>query len=148
MPQETNDRELVIERIFDAPRALVFQAWTDRAHMMGWFGPRGYHATSCELDVRPGGAWRGCMRSPEGVEHCASGVYREVVPNERLVFTYAWEENGRRGHETEVRITFADHDGKTKMTFRQAPFETVESRDSHHGGWSEAFDKLGETLVS
>jgi uncharacterized protein YndB with AHSA1/START domain len=76
------------------------------------------------------------------------GVYREIVPNERLVFTHAWDgEDGRPGHETRVTVTLADAPGgKTKMTFRQAAFASKASRDGHEGGWGESFDRLAEYL--
>lgn len=76
------------------------------------------------------------------------GVYREIVEPERLVFTHAWEDkDGKPKHETLVTITFAEHDGKTKLTFHQAIFESIESRDSHGEGWSESLDRLEEYLA-
>src|SRR5712691_4337552 len=99
-------RELVITRVFDAPRARVFKAWTDPAQAKQWMGPRGFTATHLEGDLRSGGAWRICLRrDDDGEELWQSGVYREVVEPERLVFTFAWDqEGGRRGHETLVTI--------------------------------------------
>jgi uncharacterized protein YndB with AHSA1/START domain len=142
------ERELVITRVLDAPRSLVFKAWTQPEHMVRWLGPRDFTAPACKLDVRPGGAWRACIRCAKGVDHWMQGVYREVVEPERLVFTFAWEEQGKPGHETLVTITLAEQDGKTLFTFHQATFESVESRDSHHGGWSECFDRLEQYLAS
>jgi uncharacterized protein YndB with AHSA1/START domain len=146
---ETRGRELVLTRILDAPRALVFQAWTDPARLAQWMGPRGYTATDLEHDLRPGGAWRTCLRPDDGGDNLwQSGVYREIVEPERLVFTFAWDgPDGRPGHETLVTVTLADEAGKTKMTFHQAIFESVERRDSHQGGWSSAFDRLEEHLT-
>jgi uncharacterized protein YndB with AHSA1/START domain len=145
MPAE---RELVITRVLDAPRSLVFKVWTQPEHVVRWLGPKGFSAPSCEMDLRPGGAWRACIRSAEGIDHRMQGVYREVAPPERLVFTFAWEnEEGEPGHETLVTVTFAEQDGKTLLTFHQAVFESVESRDSHHGGWSECFDHLEDYLA-
>lgn len=141
-----DDLELVITRTFDAPRSLVFRAWTEREHLMHWGAPHGFTVTHCEGDARPGGTWRACMVSPEGVEHWNGGTYREVVAPERLVYTFAWEEDGRPGHETLLTVTFAETGGKTKMTFRQARFTSVASRDSHQGGWSESFERLGSYL--
>ena len=144
--QPLADRELVITRILDAPPSLVFKLWTDPAHVTRWLGPRGFTATHMERDLRPGGAWRACLRRDEtGGELWQGGIYREVVEPERLVFTFAWDgADGRRGHETLVTITFAEHAGKTTMTFRQAVFESVEQRDSHRGGWNSSFDRLEE----
>jgi uncharacterized protein YndB with AHSA1/START domain len=142
-------RELVIERVFNAPRELVFQAWTDPDHIRQWFGPRDHPATHVSADVRPGGRWRGCLKSAEtGSELWLGGVYREIVPPERLVFTFAWEEAGERGLETIVTITFAEREGKTHMTFRQVPFQSVNEREGHRGGWASTFDRLDELLAT
>ena len=136
-------RELVITRTFDAPRGLVFAAWTDPNHAREWWGPVNYPARYVEIDARPGGAWRMCLRSTEGKpELWQGGVFREVVPPERLVFTFAWDEEGERGLETLITVTFAEDGGKTRMTFRQAPFQSVEERDGHSWGWNSTFDRL------
>jgi uncharacterized protein YndB with AHSA1/START domain len=145
---EPAERELVITRVFDAPRELVFKAWTDPALAMGWFGPRDHPATDMEMDVRPGGAWRGCLRSTEsGKELRLGGMYREIVAPERVVFTFAWDEEGERGLETLVTLTFVEEGGKTRMTFRQTPFQSIEERDGHRGGWTSSFDRLEEYVA-
>jgi uncharacterized protein YndB with AHSA1/START domain len=138
------DRELVITRVFDAPRELVWRVWTDPAHARAWMGPRGFTAVHQEQDGRPGGAWRLCLRPDGGgPDLWQGGVNREIVPPERLVFTFAWDApDGGRGPETLVTVTFAEKDGKTEMTFRQSPFTSVEERDGHRGGWNSAFDRL------
>jgi uncharacterized protein YndB with AHSA1/START domain len=83
------------------------------------------------------------MRSPDGTDHWLGGVYREIAPPERLVFTHAWEhDEGKPGHETLVTVAFAEQDGKTRLTFRQAAFESVADRDSHREGWTECLDRL------
>ena len=88
------------------------------------------------------------MRSPEGSEHVSRGVYREIVEPERLVFTWAHEnEDGAPGHETLVTVTFAEQGGKTKLTLRQAVFESVKERDSHRGGWNSSMERLAEHLA-
>jgi uncharacterized protein YndB with AHSA1/START domain len=145
---EPVERELVITRIFDAPRELVFNAWTDPSIAKDWFGTRDHPATHMEMDVRPGGAWRGRLRLIEtGKELRLGGVFREVAPPDRVVFTFAWEEEGERGLETLVTLTFAEQDGKTRMTFRQAPFQSVEERDGHRGGWTSSFDRLEDFVA-
>jgi uncharacterized protein YndB with AHSA1/START domain len=145
--ESSAERELVITRVFNAPRELVFRMWTDPKHMARWWGPRDYPAVSVDLDVRPGGRWRHCLRSTEtGADLWHHGEFHEVVPPERLVFSFAWEEDGERGIENLVTITFADQNGKTLMTFRQAPFQSDGERDGHGGGWSSAFDRLDEEL--
>jgi uncharacterized protein YndB with AHSA1/START domain len=140
-------RELMITHIFDAPRALVFAAWTEPKHLARWSGPSGFTTTQDRLDVRSGGSFRSCLRAPDGTEHWVQGVYREVVASERLVFTHAWErEDGTVGPETIVMVTFTDHGSKTLMTFHQAIFESVTSRDGHKNGWSQSFDRLADYL--
>jgi uncharacterized protein YndB with AHSA1/START domain len=136
--------ELVITRIFDAPRSLVFKVWSTPEHLMRWWGPKDFACTSAKTDFRPGGAWRTSIRSPEGTDHGASGVYREIVEPERLVFTFAWDNSS----ETLITATFEERGGQTKLTFRQTPFDTVESRDSHQEGWSECLDRLEAYLAS
>lgn len=142
---KSSEPALTITRIFDAPRGLVFKAWTEREHLMRWWGPRGFTVTFCEMDLRPGGPWRISMRSPEGREDRQRGIFREIVRPERLVFTYAFEDGaGNVGHETLVTVTFAEHEGKTKLTVNQAVFETVVVRDDHVRGWGEALDRLAQ----
>src|SRR6185295_19580223 len=111
---EPQERVLVIERVFDAPRALVFKAWTEPERMVRWFGPLGFTTTVLKADFQPGGGYRFHMRSPEGTDHWLQGVYREIVEPERLVCTWAWEDaEGKTGHETLVTVTFAEHGAKT-----------------------------------
>lgn len=144
------DRELVISRVFDAPRELVFQVWTDPAHIAQWWGPHGFTTPleTVALDVRPGGEWCIRMLTPQGGEYWMYGVYREIVAPERLVFSYAGSPTpGEPEHETLVTVTFAEVGGKTRMTFRQGAFPTRQSRDDHHGGWSECFDELIDYLA-
>jgi uncharacterized protein YndB with AHSA1/START domain len=146
---ESADRVLVITRIFDAPREFVFKAWTEPEHLMRWWGPRGFTMTSCEIDLRPGGACHFHMRSPEGAEHRTRGVFREIIEPERLVMTRAWvDAEGKPGHETLLTLTFADHGGKTKLTLHQAIFESVTARDLHQRGWSSSLDCLAEYLAT
>lgn len=141
------DRALVIERVFDAPRALVWKAWTDGAHAMNWWGPRNHPARHIEIDARVGGRWRICLRSTEdGRDLWHGGVFREVVAPERLAFTFAWDEEGERGNENVVTLTFTEQDGRTLMTMHQAPFWSDDERDGHQGGWGSAFDRLDDLL--
>ena len=143
---EPGDSVLVVTRVFDAPRRLLFRAWTRKEHLDRWCAPRGFTIPYSEGDLR---AWRCCMRAPDGVEHWLSGTYREVVEDGLLVFTHAWEdERGQRGHETLVTVRFADQDGKTKLTFHQAIFDSVEARDGHASGWTECLDRLVDHLAT
>jgi uncharacterized protein YndB with AHSA1/START domain len=141
--------ELTITRIFDAPVALVFAAWTRPEHLVRWSCPRGFTIPFSDGDIRTGGWFKTCMRSPDGEDNWVSGVYREVVENRRLVFTHAWDDaSGNRGHETLVTVTLEDAGGKTRLTLHQAFFLTESSRAGHNGGWSESLDKLAEFLAS
>jgi uncharacterized protein YndB with AHSA1/START domain len=143
------DRVLVITRVFDAPRRLVFEAWTTKEHLDRWCAPRGFTIPWSEGDLRVGGPWRSCMRSPEGVEYRLRGTYREIVQDELLVFTHAWEEDdGTPGPETIVTVRFADENGKTRLTFEQGPFKSVESRDGHKGGWTQCLERLAEHIAN
>lgn len=142
------ERDLLITRVFDAPRRLVFKAWMEPERAARWWGPQGFTTISCDMDVRPGGTWFRCMRSPDGTEHRKRGVYREVVEPERLVFTYATEDaDGNYGHETLVTVTFADLGGKTKLTLHQRLFESVTARDAHEGGWKSCLERFAEYLA-
>jgi uncharacterized protein YndB with AHSA1/START domain len=143
-----SDKSLVIERVFDAPRHLVFEAWTKKEHLEKWSAPKGFSIPFSEGDLRPGGRWKCRMLAPDGTEHRVQGVYREIVLNERLVFSHGWEEDdGKIGHETIVTVRFFDEGSKTKIIFEQGEFKSVESRDGHKSGWSQGFDKLGELLT-
>ncbi len=146
-PADIAERELVITRVFDAPRALVFKLWTDPNHALKWWGPRHCPAIYLDMDVRPGGAWRGCLLSIEtGKELWQGGIFREVAPPSRLVFTFSWDEEGERGLETLVTVAFTEREGKTLMTFRHAPFQSAKERDGHQGGWTSTFDRLVEYI--
>ncbi len=156
--QDSEDRVLVITRIFDAPRELVFRAFTDPKHALKWMGPRDFPAHHVEADIRPGGKWRMGLRAAEhitdhrrGAELWQGGVYKEVVPPERLVWTFRWDaepgsEDGAANPETLVTVTFAEHNGKTKMVFSQGVFNTKANRDGHSGGWNSSFDRLEELV--
>jgi uncharacterized protein YndB with AHSA1/START domain len=144
---ELAERELVVTRIIDAPRSLVFKAWTEAEQVARWWGPQGFVTTYCEMDIRPGGAFRCCMRSPAGTDHWKRGVYREIVEPERIVFTFAWEDaDGKPGHELLTTVTFDDLGAKTRLTLHQAMFETVERRDDHRGGWTSCFERFAEYM--
>jgi uncharacterized protein YndB with AHSA1/START domain len=141
-------RAFTITREFDAPRELVFRAWTDPEHATRWFGPRGCTTprSSIEMDVRPGGTWRATMiRDDTGQEFPTGGFYLEVRPPEQLVFT--WREPGGDA-ESIVTVDLADVGGnRTAMTFHQAGFTSEETRRGVHEGWSSAFDRLAEHVT-
>jgi uncharacterized protein YndB with AHSA1/START domain len=133
---------LTISRLFDAPRALVFAAFVDPAHAIHWLGPSGYAMSHLEADVRPGGAWRGCMRAIDtGVELWHGGIYRDIVPDERIVFTFKWD-SAALGPETLVTVLFEDRGRQTLMRFTQGVFNTAENCEGHRAGWESEFDQL------
>jgi uncharacterized protein YndB with AHSA1/START domain len=161
------EREFVVSRVFDAPRELVWKAWTDPKHMAKWWGPKAFTNPVCELDVRPGGAHRIVMRSPDGVEYPIKGVYREVVEPERLVMTldcsehpvewhnlvkpYRRKEERNPAGEMLSTVTFEDLDGRTKLTVRTL-FDSAAIRDAilkmgMTEGWSQSLERLGEHLA-
>src|ERR1700724_3220454 len=110
---------LVITRIFDAPREAVFKAWTDPAQIALWLGPRSIRAKVDKMDLRPGGAYRIVFHDKEDEVHIVGGSYREIVPPERLAFTWTWATeaaNHSAGQETIAVLTFKEVDGKTEMT--------------------------------
>jgi uncharacterized protein YndB with AHSA1/START domain len=138
------DDELLIVRTFDAPADVVFSMWSDRKHFASWMGPESFACLEAEIDFRVGGRYRAMISSGPDSENRFGGVYREIVPNRRLVFTFAWDNDGpAAGVETLVTIQFEAQGDKTVQTFHQTPFLSVERRDSHVGGWSSAFNKLG-----
>ncbi len=139
------DRELVVSRLIDAPRALVFRAWTQPEHIARWWGPQGYTTIFCDMDIRIGGRYRFGMRSPEGTEHWKVGVFRELVEPERVVFTFAWEApDGELRHELLTTVTFTDQVGRTLLTLRQAVFETTDGRDDHGSGWTSCLERFAD----
>ncbi|MEP7242313.1 MAG: SRPBCC family protein [Gammaproteobacteria bacterium] len=142
------DRELVLTRIINAPPAKVFEAWTNPGLLKLWFAPLPWTTPFVETDVRPGGSSVITLRSPDGTDFPNSGVYLEVVKNERLVFTdaytKAWEPS-QKPFMT-VILTFEDQGGKTKYTARVRHW-TVEDREAHekmgfHQGWGQCADQL------
>jgi uncharacterized protein YndB with AHSA1/START domain len=146
-PKPNDALVLRLSRSFAAPRDRVFRAFTSPAQLAKWWGPKGFTVPACTLDVRVGGAWRTVMRSPEGKDHIVSGVYREIVPPERLVFTWGWEEDGARGHETVVTIELFETPGGTRLELTHERFETEDSRNAHRDGWSSCLDCLEQALA-
>jgi uncharacterized protein YndB with AHSA1/START domain len=145
-------RTLVITRIFDAPRSVVFKMWTDPKHISQWWGPKGFTNPVCEIEARPGGAIRIVMHSPDGVDHQMTGVFREIVEPERLVFTnIAVDQGGNTLLEGLTTVTFADHGGKTKLTLETSAVgvaaEAARMLEGMEEGWRQSLDRL-EALVA
>ena len=154
---ERGERTLVTTRIFDAPRELVYRAWTDAKQLAKWFPPEGFSSPRCEVDPRPGGVIRVDMKAPDGPPFDGKvfpgpGVFREVVPNERLVFTMEPEvAPGQTMPMVLMTVRFEDHAGnKTKLTVEQtlptiADFETM-VKTGMAQGINESLDKLAGVL--
>jgi uncharacterized protein YndB with AHSA1/START domain len=145
-----SDLAIAITRTLDAPREAVFAAWTDPAQFSRWLGPGDIKAEVVALDPRVGGAYRIVMHGiPGGGHYAVRGTYREIEPPERLVFTWAWEEDAethRAGHETLVTMTLRALGGRTELTLRHERFDSEKSRDSHNHGWLGCFEKLANHL--
>lgn len=141
--------ELTIERVFRAPRTLVWQAWVDPARMIQWMGPRDHPAVHLEGEIKVGGKWRGCLRGADGKDLWQGGEYREIIEPERLVFTFHWEgDDGQPENVMLVTLTFAElGPDRTKMTMHQAGFRNADQRDGHRFGWTSTFDRLEEFLL-
>jgi len=142
---ESSAPALRMEREFKAPPERVFAAFTDPKQFAQWWGPEGMSCPVCEIDLRVGGRWRTCMRGTAG-EHWVSGVYREIAPPRRLAFTWAWEENGVRGHETVVELEFLPAGRNTKLVLNHRGFQTAESSGKHSHGWTSCFVCLDQFL--
>ncbi len=149
---------LCITRTFDAPRELVWRAWTDPAMAIQWSGPKPFPAFHMELGKKPGDRWRIGLRGLQPgtdipVEIWQGGVVQEMVPPELLVYTFAWENRSSVGlpddgepHETTITVRLEEAAGKTTMHFHQAFFATAAERDGHNGGWSSSFERLEELV--
>jgi uncharacterized protein YndB with AHSA1/START domain len=147
-PQANDSHVLHLTRTFEAPRERLFRAWTDPEWLAKWWGPKGFTTPSCALDARPGGAYRFVMRSPEGKESIVSGVYEEITPPRRLVFTWGWDHNEEREHETRVTVELFEVPGGTRLDLTHEPFATEEARNMHSGGWNGCLDSLQEALAA
>jgi uncharacterized protein YndB with AHSA1/START domain len=135
------DDELLIDREFEAPVALVFRLWQSREHMLRWWGPEEFTAVELDGELTPGRPWHGAMTSKQYGLSRFGGVIREVEKNRRIVFTFKWDEGPGADRDTVVTVALAEKDGKTIQTFHQAPFSTVAIRDSHVAGWTSLFNK-------
>jgi uncharacterized protein YndB with AHSA1/START domain len=136
---------LVLKRRINAPPAKVYEAWTDPAKITRWFGPPQIEMLRAEADVRVGGRYRFIGRSPDGDEHDVGGVYREVTPDQMLVFTWAWRSTPERESLVTVQLK-PDGDG-TLLTLTHEQFFDEAARDRHQLGWTGSLDKLAALFV-
>lgn len=145
--------ELVIARVFDAPRSLVFKAWVDPKHLAQWWGPHGFTNPVCELDVRPGGAIRIHMRGPDGTVYPMTGVYQKIVEPERLVFTSAaLDEKGSPLFEVLNKVTFAKQGGKTTLTTKARVVKSTAAAAPYlkgmEAGWTQSLERLAAFVAN
>ena len=145
MPNE--EQELVLTRVFDAPRELVFKVWTDPKHVARWWGPHRFTNPVCELDLRPGGAILIHMRGPDGTVYPMTGTYQEIVRPERLVFTSAaLDANGNPMFEILTTVTFAEEGGKTKQILRARVIKKTAQAAPYlagmEAGWTQSLERL------
>jgi len=158
--QKAADQVLLITRVFDVPRKLVFSAWTESELLQRWWSPKGFTCPVSKIDFRPGGSYLNCMRSPEGKDYWSRGVYIEIVKPQRIVCTDSFADED--GHpvspqdygmsadwpaEALIEVTFVEHDGKTELTLRHSPIKPGSERDMCRQGWNECLDKLADYLA-
>jgi uncharacterized protein YndB with AHSA1/START domain len=147
----TAERELVMTRVFNAPRELVFTVWTDPKHVVHWWGPTGFTNTIHEMDVRPGGIWKLTMHGPDGVNYPNQIVYKEIVKPERLVWTHGSGKKDDPG-EFEVTVTFEEEGQKTKLTMKmvfktKAALDLVKEKYGAVEGNKQTMDRLEQYLT-
>ena len=147
------EHELVVTRVFDAPRELVFKAWTDPKIVAQWWGPHRFTNPVCELDPRPGGAIRIHMRGPDGTVYPMTGTYQEIVEPERIVFTSAaLNASGNAMFEVLTTVTFAEEGGKTKQILRTRVIKSTAEAAPYlagmEAGWTQSLDRLTAYLAA
>jgi uncharacterized protein YndB with AHSA1/START domain len=154
-------KELTITRLFDAPRKLVWKAWTDTDMYRRWWGPKGFTLPVAKRDLRVGGEYLYCMRSPEGKDYWGKGVYREIIPEKKLVMTDSFadeqgntvssEHYGMSGFPMEmlISVAFEEKGSKTKLTLVHSGIEYISDKDrgDMQEGWTQSFEKLVELLA-
>jgi len=143
-------RELRITRVFDAPRKLLFEAWTDPQHLVHWWGPRGFTTPKCVMNPHAGGSYEFLMRASDGSEVRWFGVCREIVEPERLVWSATIRDTKGNlvSRETILTVTLEEQEGKTKLTLHQGIFDSDDDLEAHRNGWNEALDRTAEHLAS
>ncbi|GEM_PF-276487 len=158
--RKVSPQPVAIARIFDAPRELVWKAWTDPEMLKKWWGPKGFTTPFSKMDMREGGTYLNCMRSPEGKDYWSTGIYRKIVPQERLVFSDSFADekgnvvpatyydmNANFPLEMMVTVTFEEIEGKTKFILKHAGIPAGKDHDECKEGWNQSFDKLEQELA-
>lgn len=151
---ESSELALVLTRVFDAPRGLVFKSWTEPQHIARWWGPEGFNSQVLEMDVRPGGSIRIHMHAPDGSLYPVNGTFHEILFPERLVFSMRTLEDEHGNPQLDVLhiVTFAELDGKTRLTLQVRTIKsTPEAAPLLSGmeqGWTEALERLAASLLA
>jgi uncharacterized protein YndB with AHSA1/START domain len=138
---------LQLRRTFQATRERVFRAWTEGEALKHWYAPGEATVALAEVDLRVGGQWRVHMRGPEGQRYHVSGMYREVVPPSRLVFTWQWETDPP-DHVMVVTVELLERGRATEVVLTHEGFRAEQERNGHQDGWGKLFDKLDKVLAS
>lgn len=149
--EDLSNREIVISRVFAAPRELVWEVWTDPKHIVEWWGPEGFTMTIQEMDLRPGGVWKHILHGPDGTDYPGDGVFLEIVKPERIVYSLS---GGKKGEvKFESTWTFEEQGDRTKVTLRML-FPSAETRDYASEtyrvveGGTQTLDRLARHLES
>ncbi|MCD9023124.1 SRPBCC family protein [Cohnella silvisoli] len=131
---------LELNHTYNTRKENVFQAWTNPEQLKQWWGPEGFTTTIDQMDVKAGGHYRFIMHSPNGKDHVIAGIYKEIISNEKLVFTWKWENNGSELEETLVTIEFHERNSKTELVITHENFSTREEAEEHNKGWSSSLE--------
>lgn len=158
--KQVTDQVLLIKRVLDAPRELVFTAWTQPKHLKHWWSPKGFTCPVSKVDLRPGGGYLNCMRSPDGKDYWSRGTYREITEPSHIVCTDSFaDEHGNSVSpqdygmspdwpaEALIEVTFIEHEGKTEVTVQHSPIKPGDEREMCRQGWNECLDKLADYLA-
>ena len=147
--QQLDASELRMEREFAHPPKAVFRAWTDTQALRQWMGPGEITAPGSEMDAREGGALIIPMTHPDGAVHTARGEIRELIPDRKLRFSWAWDqEDGSVGQQMEITLEFIPTDKGTRLTLHQTNFVDEEARDKHRFGWNGCLEKLEACIAA
>lgn len=148
IPTTAADTRLVIERVLPADRETVFRCWTDPDHLARWFGPTPDHSTPiAEIDLHVGGRYRiGMRKGKDGETHIVGGIYQEISPPKKLVFTWAWETSVQPPDQTLVTVEFHEVGNQTRLVLIHERFPHAKMRDQHGEGWNGCLDGLGRLL--
>ncbi len=146
--ETTQQHTLTIRRTFAAAPADVFRAFTEPELMQQWWGPPGYTTPRCDMDVRVGGQYHLTMTSDDGPAHDLCGEFREIVPNERLAYTFIWQDGDHANIEMLVTLEFKPVDEGTELHFTQSKLPSEKSCEEHKHGWTASFDRLTDLVTS